>query len=159
MQVTARATDRSRLGDAEVSLDERPARLRLGKAGQERELFLDWERAIDDGGHLRKCILCGCDTLYRSRSMPRLTVIVVVLALSVVAVGLAGYGTPPTLVAALVVVTAIDVVVWLRSEWRLTCYRCRSTFRGMPLARYHRSWDARTQRRIDGANQPSPGSS
>jgi len=159
MQVTARATDRSRLGDAEVSLDERPARLRLRDAGREREHFLDWERAVDDGGHLRKCILCGCDTLYRSRSMPRLTVIVAVLALSVVAVGLAGYGTPPILVAALLIVTAIDVVLWARSEWRLTCYRCRSTFRGMSIARYHLGWDARTQRRIDGANQPSPGSS
>jgi hypothetical protein len=50
-------------------------------------------------------------------------------------------------------------VLWLRSEWRLTCYRCRSTFRGMPIARYHRGWDARTQRRIDAADQPSPGSS
>jgi len=159
MQVTARATDRSRLGDAEVSLDERPARLRLGEPGREREHFLDWERAVDDGGHLRKCVLCGCDTLYRSRSTPRLTVIVAVLALSVVAVGLAGYGTPSLLVAALLVVAAIDVVLWMRLEWRLTCYRCRSTFRGMSIARYHRVWDARTQRRIDAADQPSPGSS
>lgn len=159
MQVTARATDRSRLGDAEVSLDERPARLRLGEPGREREHFLDWEQAVDDGGHLRKCVLCGCDTLYRSRSTPRLTVIVAVLALSVVAVGLAGYGTPSILVAALLIFAAIDVVLWMRLEWRLTCYRCRSMFRGMPIARYHLGWDARTQRRIDGANQPSPGSS
>jgi hypothetical protein len=159
MQVTARAADRSRLGQAEVSLEERPARLRVGKPGEEREHFLDWERAIDDAGQLRKCVLCGCDTLYRNRSTPRLTVIVAVLALSVVAVGLAGYVTPWALVATLLVVAAVDLVLWLRSEWRLTCYRCRSTFRGMPIARYHRGWDARTQRRIDAADQPSPGSS
>ncbi|MBM4111275.1 MAG: hypothetical protein FJ254_07980 [Phycisphaerae bacterium] len=91
--------------------------------------------------------------------MPRLTIIVAVLALSVVAVGLAGYGTPTIVVATLLVVAAIDVVLWMRSEWRLNCYRCRSTFRGMSIARYHRSWDARTQRRIDSLSQASPGSS
>jgi len=159
MKVTARTPDRSRLGDAEVSLHERPPRLRLGAPGAEREYFLDWERAVDDGGHLRKCVLCGCDTLYRSRSSPRITIIGAVLAVSVVAVGLAGYGTPSSLVAALLLVIAIDLVLLMRSEWRLTCYRCRSTFRGMPIARYHRGWDARTQRRIDSASQPSPGSS
>jgi hypothetical protein len=157
MQVTARANDRSRLGSAEVSLDERPARVRLGEAGTEH--FLDWERAIDDGGHLRKCIVCGCDALYRNRSTPRLTVIVVVLALSVVAVGLAGYGTPPLLVGAMVLALVADLVLRALGRWRLSCYRCRSTFAGMPIARYHRGWDARTQRRIDAAAQASAGSS
>lgn len=147
------------MGEAEIGISDRPARLRLGDPGREREHLLDWERAIDDGGHLRKCIVCGCDSLYRNRSTPRLTVIVVVLALSVVAVGLAGYGTPPVLVAALVLVAAVDLVFLLRADWQLTCYRCRSTFRGMPIARYHRGWDVRTQRRVDGADQPSPGSS
>jgi len=159
VKVTARAIDRTRLGDAEVSLDQRPARLRLGRPGNEREHFLDWERAIDDGGHLRKCIVCGCDTLYRSRSSPRLTVIVAVLGFSIGAVGLAGYGTPPVLLVATFIAVTIDLVLFLRSWWRLTCYRCHSSFRGMPIARYHQTWNARTQRRIDGANQPSPGSS
>jgi hypothetical protein len=157
MQVTARATDRSRLGEAEVSLDERPARVRLGEPAVEH--FLDWERAIDDGGHLRKCIVCGCDALYRNRSLPRLTLIAVALGLSVVAVGLAGYGTPPVLAGALVAAIVADLVLRVLGRWQLSCYRCRSTFRGMPIARYHHRWDARTQRRVDAAAQPSPGSS
>lgn len=159
MVVHAREADRTKLGTAEVSLDERPPRLRVGPPGSERDLFLDWERAIDDGGHLRKCILCGCESLHRTRSLPRVTPIVLVLGLTIVAVGLAGYGTPPLLVVSAIAASVIDLAFLLLGKVRLACYRCRSTFTGMPIARYHRWWDARTQRRVEAHRHASAGSS
>ena len=42
------------------------------------------------------------------------------------------------------VVLLLDSAVLLFSRRRLVCYRCRTSFHGLPIARYHRPWDRAT---------------
>ncbi len=159
MQVIARDHERVSLGIAELDPAERAPRLCVGPEGRQREFYLDWERAIDDGGHLRKCVLCGAEPLYRSRTLPRLTGIVGGLAVGIIAIGLAGHDVPTSVFVALGAVAVLDLAFLFLGRSQLSCYRCRTTYRGMPIARYHRAWGAATQRRIDASGQPSAGSS
>ena len=96
--------------------------------------------ALDDAGHLRRCIVCGCPNLYCEKAFPQVTGFVVVLAFAGAIVGALGLATPPLLIA-MGVVLVLDVAILLFSRRRLVCYRCASSFHGAPIAGYHKGWD------------------
>jgi hypothetical protein len=65
MKVQIRDRSRRPVGVASVDPAQRPTRVRaVATDGSEHEVYLDWERAIDDGGRLRSCIACGCPHVY-----------------------------------------------------------------------------------------------
>lgn len=134
--------DRRMLGRASIEPGERPPVVRLSGPGESHELFLDWEGALDDAGRLRRCPVCGCANLFRQRSVPAVTPFVIVLAFAGTVLALLGYADDPRVLVGLVVVLLIDVAVLVLSRTFLVCYRCRSRFRGIPIARQHRGWDA-----------------
>ena len=105
-----------------------------------RDAFLDWEAALDDAGHLRRCIACGCGDLYKSKAFPQITSLVVVLAFAGAVIGVIGLATTPVLIA-MTVVLILDVGLLLFSKLRLVCYRCGTSYHRLPIARYHRWWD------------------
>lgn len=123
----------------------RPTRVVAQPGG--REVFLSWDSALDDAGHLRRCVACGCNTMFRTRSFPQVTLIVVVLAFAGAVLGLLGYATDPVVLSVLFVVLALDVGTLLFARKLLVCYRCRSTYGDVRIARYHRRWDRREAER------------
>ncbi len=116
--------------------------VRLSSREESQELFLDWEGSLDDAGRLRRCPVCGGANLFRRRSVPAVTPFVIVLAFAGMVLALLGYADDPRVLVGLVVVLLTDVALLVLARTFLVCYRCRSRFRGIPVARQHRSWDA-----------------
>ena len=75
---------------------------------------------------------------------------VVVLAFAGAVLGALGYATTPPMLIAMGIVLAVDIAILLFSRRRLVCYRCRTSYHGLPPARYHRSWDRSTAERYAG---------
>lgn len=105
------------------------------------EVFLSWDGALDDDGHLRKCLCCGSPNLYRIRSLPSVTPIIVILAFVGAAVGLLGYANNPFVLTSLVVVLLFEITIILVARTRLVCYRCRSRYSETSIAQYHPGFD------------------
>jgi hypothetical protein len=139
MKIRLRDADRRPLGSIEVDPDQRPVRATVPETG--REVFLQWDSAIDDGGHLRRCVACGGTDLFHEKDFPVITSVIVVLAFVGAAVGLRGFGDSPLVLGILSAVLVADVAILLLSRRHLVCYRCHSSYPGTRLARYHRSWD------------------
>ena len=146
---------RRRIGTGRVDPSERPTRVRFDDDGATREVFLDWEGALDDAGRLRRCPICDFTKLYRKRSLPAITPYVLVVAFAGIGVSLLGFDDP-RLLAVLGLLLAIDVGLLIFARTQLVCYRCRSRYEGLPIARYHRPWDRREEtRHLDADDRPN----
>ena len=150
MQMDVRTSEGARLGRIGILPDERPSRIRPPEA--DRDVYLEWDGAIDDGGHLRTCLACGCSNLYRARSFPQLTPVVVVLAFAGAALALLGYATEWWILTLLAIVLALDILVLLLAESRLVCYQCGTIYRKLKIARYHPPWDRKISDKITKAS-------
>ena len=140
MDIELHDTQGRRLGQVEVDVDARPARVRSPQ--DDRVLFLAWEAATDDGGHLRKCVVCGSADLYREKRFPHVTGLAIVLAFAGIVVSILGYATTWLVLILMFIVLLLDVTILLVPRTRLVCYHCRSVYTKTPIARYHRTWDA-----------------
>lgn len=126
--------------------------------------YLDWEGALDDAGHLRRCIACG-GPLFRAKRIPQVTPFLSALLAAAVAVAALGESTSAWLVGGIITLAAIDIAILLLARPRLVCYGCGSAFLNVPIARYVRRWDARIARATraragrqpGAANAPGPG--
>lgn len=164
MELEARdPQDRRPLGRAVLDPTTRPPRGRVTRPGPngpvEEDLFLAWEGVLDDSARLRGCPVCGGRSLFRQRSLPALTPFVLVLAFAGVVLAILGNADDPRVFAGLAVLLTLDVGVLFFARTRLVCYRCRSRFGGVPIARQHRPWDAAESARAEhqpGAIAPSP---
>ncbi len=154
MRIDVRDVQRRRIGRVVVDPQRRPTRVRIEDTG--REVFLYWEAALDDSQHLRRCIVCGCRDLFRSKAFPQVTGVVVVLAFAGAAVGALGLATTPPILTAMVAVLVADVSILLLARRRLVCHRCRTSYSGLPIARYHRSWDRVVAERHTPVPSPAP---
>ncbi len=152
MRIDVRDAERRRIGRIEVDPARRPTRTRLETT--DREVFLDWDTALDDAHHLRRCVVCGCNDLFRAKAFPQITGFVVVLAFAGAILGALGQVNTPTLIA-MVVVLVTDVSILLFSRQRLVCHHCRSSYHGLPIARYHRRWDRAVAERHAPPTKPS----
>lgn len=110
--------------------------------------FLNWEGAVDDSGHLRKCLLCGCDHMYRSKALPQVTPFIVALAFAGAVFGLLGFASNPFVLPVLVVLLAVDIATLALAKERLVCYRCRSVYSRLRIARYHRRWSRGEEEKV-----------
>ena len=144
MRIELHDDSRATIGRIEVDPSLRPTRVSIVQTG--REVFLDWDSALDDAGHLRRCVACGCQDLYKAKAFPQVTGLVVVLAFAGAVVGALGFATPPVLLV-MVGVLAADVAILLFARKRLVCHRCRTSFHGLPIARYHPGWDRAVEER------------
>ena len=157
MKVQIRDRSRRPIGVASVDPSARPMRVRAMAAdGSEQDVYLDWERAIDDGGRLRSCIACGCPHVYRQRTLPRFAPFALVLAGAGVVAGVLGYSSDPLVLAALVALVVLDLAVLALARTQLACYRCGTVYGRVAIARYHRPWDARTAAEPECQPDPEP---
>ncbi len=143
MRIEIRDLQRRRIGRIDVDPAGHPTRVAVDASPGEpaREVFLDWDSALDDSGHLRRCVACSCRDLFRARAFPQITGFVMVLAFTGAVLGALGLATTPPILAGMVVVLVADVSILLFSRQRLVCHRCRSSYHGLDIARYHRAWD------------------
>lgn len=141
MRIDLRDERQDRLGRVEINPQERPTRVR--PEGFDREVFLNWEAALNDAGYLRRCVACGCKDLYVQRLFPQLTGFVVVLAFVGAAIGIFGGGLAenPFVLTALVLVLIADVASFVFRKRRLVCYHCRTSYSQTEIAGQHKAWD------------------
>ena len=154
MRVLVRQIDRSKVGEIQADAEQRPARARTLDTDQ--EVFLDWERAFDDSGQLRRCIICGSDHLFQHKTFPQITPFVVVLAFALSLIGVLGYVTDITILIGMTGVLLLDVAILFFARTRLVCYRCRSQYRDLEIAEYHRRWDRATEARLRNQTERRP---
>lgn len=152
---------RRRIGRVMIDPAQRPVRVRIDSGPRAGEtVYFDWEGALDDAGHLRRCVSCG-GPLYRAKRLPQVTPFLSGLLVVAVVVAALGHSTSAWLVGGIVVLALVDLSVLLLALPRLVCYCCGSAFGQTPIARYISGWDSRTARAArprDGA-QASSGSS
>jgi len=146
MRVVVRQLDRRRVGEIEADADSRPARASTIDTGE--EVFLDWERAFDDAGQLRRCIICGSEDLYKRRTFPQITPFVIVLAFALSLIGVLGFVTDIAILIGMTGVLLLDVAILFFARTRLQCYHCRSDYRDLQIADYHRQWDRTIEARV-----------
>lgn len=155
MRIELRDADRRKIGRIEVDPARRPTRVRVQES--DREVFLDWEAALDDAHHLRHCIVCGCPDLFATKAFPQITGVVVILAFAGAIIGALGLATTPPILIAMTCVLVADVAILIFSRKRLVCHRCRTSYHQLPIARYHRRWDrAVAERHLQPAGAPGP---
>jgi hypothetical protein len=158
MRIELRDEDRLRVGWIDVDPALRPTRVTIVRS--DREVFLDWDTAVDDAGRLRRCVACGCTDLFAEKVFPLVTGVIVVLAFAGFVLGalsffgMLRFAGSPYVLWAMGVILAADVAILLFSRRRLVCYRCRSAFYGLPIARYHRSWDRSIAERYPAPRRP-----
>jgi hypothetical protein len=139
MRIMLRDESRRRIGRVRIDPAARPTRVSV--VDPPREVLLTWDAALDDAGQLRRCIACGCPDLFREKAFPQVTGFVVVLAFCGAVLGALGFADTPPVFGAMVIVLVVDVAIFALSRYRLGCYRCRTTYSRLPIARYHRAWD------------------
>src|SRR5690606_19447450 len=105
-------------------------------------ISLDWDRALDDQRHLRRCPVCGCTDLFARKQLPQLTAFVVLILAAVAAMVLFGLQMVELAIGVLVLLVLVDAAIFLFAKRVLECYRCRSAFRDMPIRRQHPRYDA-----------------
>ncbi len=133
------------MGRIDVDPALRPTRVKVVET--DKEVFLNWDTAVDDSGQLRRCVACGCADLFVEKVFPVVTGVVVVLAFAGFIVGALGFlnvipfAGSPYVLEAMGVILILDVAILLFSRRRLVCYQCRSSYHQIKIARYHRSWD------------------
>ena len=145
MKIYVHSEDGRSVGVAEVDAAAPPPVVRVVRPdGQSQECFLDWDRAFDDEHHLRKCPVCSCEMLYRKPVLPPLTGFIVVLVAGLVSLLLWGLNTTPLwlLWAAIGVIVAANIVIYLAGPEMLVCYRCQSRFGGVKISAGQGGWDA-----------------
>lgn len=138
MRMILRNLDHDLLGAAVLDQNETPSKV---VTESNHVVYLDWERSRDDDGHLRRCVACGGDTLYRHRRFPQITGFIAVLGLALALGGILGLATGWPVFIAMLIVLAIDIGILLFSPETLECYQCRSSFRDVEIATYHSRWN------------------
>lgn len=153
MRIVLRDQSRRLIGRIDVNESLRPTRVPVALAptpdsqqptAAPREVFLNWETALDDAGQLRRCVACGCTDLFTEKAFPMVTGAVVVLAFIGAAMGALGLAQAPPVLIGMAVVLVLDVAILFFSRRRLICYQCRSTYLHLPIAPYHKPWDRAT---------------
>lgn len=113
----------------------------LRPSGEGEEVFLTWERVIDDGGCVRCCPVCGCRDIFVRKDFPQAIGFTIVLLAGLGAMVLFGLDQVIWAGLLLISVVAIDVVAYFFVPKCLVCYRCRSEFRDTPIAKDQKPWD------------------
>ena len=141
MHIELRNQRREHLFAVEVNLSDPPAIVH-DPAGGGQAVHLNWDRAIDDEQHLRRCPVCGCADLFKRKPLPQLTAFAIVVLAAVVAMLVHGIGDQPMLaLAVFLAVSAVDIAIYLFTPRQLVCYNCRSAFSSLRIRRDHPRWD------------------
>lgn len=143
---------RRHVGAVEVDPDRPPYVVHVrDREGAVSEHYLEWERVLDDEGHLRRCPVCGCEELYKRSACPPLNGFIIVLLFGLASLSLWGLSAAPLwlVLGMLAAVTVVNVLGSLFAPRFLVCYRCRSSFHGVWISQDRREWDAATAEKYE----------
>lgn len=120
-----------------------PPVVHVERGGRTEEHYLDWDRAFDDEGHLRKCPACECDALYIVRVFPTLSVIIFIMLIALACMVLYGVTDTPLgpMVMGVIAVIVVHLFFKFYSPRHLVCYRCSSRFEGVKISQERKEWD------------------
>tara|TARA_B100000959_G_scaffold36828_1_gene35449 strand:- start:4571 stop:5017 length:447 start_codon:yes stop_codon:yes gene_type:complete len=141
--------DGQKIGQFSVDLLEQPSTVMVGPDGD--EIYLEWNSTVDDSGHLRGCISCGGE-VFREKTFPQITWIVVVLAFAGAVASILGLVTTWLMLIAMAIVLTIDVGILTLSYTRLVCYTCDTRYSKLNIAKYHEPWDSDRSSQIKRSN-------
>lgn len=128
-----------------IEHDATPSRLEVDGGP---DIFPDWDRARDDAGALRRCVLCGEAHMYRRKLLPQVTGLIVVLAFTLALLSLLGYFGGPVILAVMVVVLLLDLSILFFSPESLHCYGCHAEYRDLRIGGWHKPWSRAMGRRF-----------
>jgi len=124
---------------AEVDPNDPPSVVRApGKPA--RQVYLNWDQAFDDQGHLRRCPVCGCRDLYLKKDFPQLTTFGLVVLAAVIGLVLFGFEQVALAIVVCGLILVADAVIFLFAKRYLVCYQCESSFRQAPIGPHHEPW-------------------
>ena len=142
MRIDLRNLQRKHLFSVDVDPTSPPSIVK--RPDGEAEVYLNWEQAIDDERHLRRCPVCGCRELFVRKDFPQVTGLLIVVFAAVVALVLFGTRQVTLGFVVLGLVALIDAVIFVFAGRCLVCYRCRSEYRGLPIRSGHPGWELAT---------------
>lgn len=140
MKIDVRNKQRERLCNVTVDAKD-PASVVKANEGDDTEIYLKWDGAVDDQGFLRRCPVCDCRELFSRKDFPQITGFVIVVAAGVLAMGLFVGGDVLWGLVVLAACAILDALVYFFVGRCIVCYRCRSEFRDTPIGQHHEGWD------------------
>ena len=93
-----------------------------------------WVRPVDEADRVAptKCVLCGCDDLWRQKDFPqKLGVAMVALGALLSTIAIAYY-LPIVAISILLGFAALDMILYAVMRDVLVCYRCQARYRNVP---------------------------
>ncbi len=140
MRIDVKDPNRQWLFTVDVDLSDPPGIVRPPQK-ERPEIHLDWDQAIDDTRHLRRCPVCGCRELFARKDFHQMTGLLIVAIAGFVAMALFGTRHIKWGLIVLGLVVLIDAIVYLFVRRLLVCYQCRSEFRKLQIRPDHPCWD------------------
>lgn len=141
MKIDLRNSDRQRLFSVTVDAKSPPGIVKPPEGDSGPHVSLNWDEAIDDEGHLRRCPACGCRELFVRKDFPQVTGFVIIAFACVVSIVLFGWRHEGAALAVLGVVAVIDGLIFFFTGKCVVCYRCRSEFRKLPIPPHHATFE------------------
>ena len=155
--IDIRNSDGRDLYTVEVDEKQRPAKVRPPEGHDGPDVYLEWDRALDDRQCLRRCPVCGCWDLHLEKTVPQLTLFVVVLGVAVILLAVLDMG--PLLVrttAALMVLLLLgDLAIRFLLPATVRCYLCHSRFHRAAVPRWMAPWHPAIAERYEGVVRSS----
>ncbi len=104
-----------------------------------------WSRPVTeddfDGDTPTRCLVCGCDDLWRQKDFPQwLGLLMVAMGIIFSTIAWAGH-RPATALGILMFFALVDLLLYTFMGDMLVCYRCRARHRRMPINEDHADFD------------------
>ncbi|MBI1338539.1 MAG: hypothetical protein GC164_16470 [Phycisphaera sp.] len=147
MHIHLRDINRQELFTVEVPLKNPPSVVRRpgvpidAPDAHRHEVYLNWDRAFNDEGHLVRCPVCGCRELFARKDFQQITGLVIVVLAATVAIVLFAVNYVIWALTVLGIVAFVDLLIYFFTGKRLVCYRCRSEFKGLTIRPRHPGWE------------------
>jgi hypothetical protein len=124
--------------------------------GEGFAVHLDWDRALDDEHHLRRCPVCGCAHLFAQKAVPQAAGLTIIGVAAVTALALYFAGLVWTGALVFAAGAAVYGALYVFARRELVCYRCHSVYHDMPIRRDHPRWQRALSERYRPSKSTAP---
>ena len=143
MRIDLRNSQRHHLFCVDIDTKDRPPIVKPPH-GESGNVYLNWDRTLDDENYLCRCPACECRELFVRKDFSQVTGFIIVAMGAVISVVVFGFGYVWQSLAVLGLIALVDAIIYLFSAQCLVCYRCRSEFRDLPIRKDQATWDLAT---------------
>jgi ribosomal protein S14 len=134
------------LGRFEIDLGERTESICVptrhsNHADRDTDWPLHWEHAVDEAGHLRRCVACGCRHVFVRKDFPQRAGLALVILAAGASVVLFALGQVALSIGVLLAAVVVDQIIGRFTSACVVCYRCRSEFRDLEISPEIEPWN------------------